>query len=66
MRSLCRIGRMGKAGRYKRVRHRRAVRLTKRPCDEKVFSGITPEEFFSEIEQAATTAGVSPRVGFMP
>jgi hypothetical protein len=51
---------MAKARRYKRVRHRRVVRPVKQLGDEKVFGEITPEEFFSEVERAATAAGVAP------
>jgi hypothetical protein len=36
------------------------VNATKQPGDGKVFGGITPEEFFGKVEQAATAAGVAP------
>jgi len=45
---------MGKAGRNKQVRHRRAVRSTKQPGDE------IAKEVFSEIEKVAAEAGLAP------
>ena len=65
-RAVCRITAMGEAGRYKRVRHRRAERPTKEPGDEKVFGGITPEEFCSEKSNEQLQHPVLPRNGFMP
>jgi hypothetical protein len=48
---------MGKVGRYKRVRHLRAVRPTKQPGDE-----INAKEVFSEIEieKVAVETGITP------
>ena len=46
---------MGKAGRNKQVRHRRAARSTKQAGDE-----IIAKEVFSEIEKVAAEAGIAP------
>jgi hypothetical protein len=55
MRGLYRITGMGKAGRNKQIRHRRAVRSAKQPGDE-----IIAKEVFSEIEKVAAEAGIAP------